>query len=353
MNAGFQLNAFDPNSLGDLQRLAREDGKSPETLRAASKQFEALFLQMVLKSMRDATPASGLMDNEQTKLYQGLLDQQMALNLAQGKGTGLADVIFRQLGGKAEGSSAIDALDTGNRGPASGFDLVNVVRQAANPAARARAAESAAGLIAALPGLAGKDGAGGLGGGDLSSVAAQATLDARLSEAVRSAREAGGKVSQEARDFVNDVWPHAVSASRSTGIPPEFMVAQAALETGWGRKQLRHADGSPSHNLFNIKAGSSWKGRTVDLNVTEYAGNQAYSEPSRFRSYASYAESFHDYARLMTNSPRYAGVLGQTDAARFARGLQDAGYATDPMYADKLTRIIGGNTLRNALAFAG
>lgn len=149
------------------------------------------------------------------------------------------------------------------------------------------------------------------------------------------------------------MWPHAQEASRRTGIPAEFMVAQAALETGWGQKQLRHEDGSPSHNLFNIKAGSSWKGDTVSRDVIEYANGQAYTESSRFRSYGSYAESFRDYAQLMTRSPRYAGVLGQTDAAAFARGLQDAGYATDPMYADKLARIIGGNTLRNALAMAG
>ena len=131
------------------------------------------------------------------------------------------------------------------------------------------------------------------------------------------------------------------------------MVAQAALETGWGEKQLRHADGSPSYNLFNIKAGSAWTGKTVDRAVTEYAGGRAYTEPSRFRSYASYAESFRDYAELMTRSPRYAGVLGQTEVSGFARGLQDAGYATDPQYADKLTRIIGGATLRNALATLG
>ena len=116
---------------------------------------------------------------------------------------------------------------------------------------------------------------------------------------------------------------------------------------------MLHEYGSPSHNLFNIKAGSAWPGRTVAREVTEYADGQAYTEAAHFRSYGSYAESFRDYAQLMTRSPRYAGVLGQTDAAAFARGLQDAGYATDPMYADKLTRIIGGNTLRSALAMAG
>ena len=108
MNAGFQLNAFDPNSLGDLKRLARSEGQQDVALRAAAKQFEALFLQMVMKSMRDATPASSLMDSEQTKMYQSLLDQQMALNMSQSRGAGLSEVIYRQLGGKDAPAAAVD-----------------------------------------------------------------------------------------------------------------------------------------------------------------------------------------------------------------------------------------------------
>lgn len=359
MNAGFQLNAFDPNSLGELKRLARADGQSDDALRGAAKQFEALFLQMVMKSMREATPASGLMDNEQSKLFQGLLDQQLALNMAQSRGVGLSETLFRQLGGKSGAASALDALDTGNAGASAGFDLASVTRRPAIAAARAAQAESAAadalaGLPAALGGAAGALNLLGatVDANDPVSVAENAALQAKLSEAIRSAREANGNLSSRARDFVADVWPHAVEASRKTGIPPQFMVAQAALETGWGDKQLKNVDGSPSYNLFNIKAGSSWEGRTVSVGTTEYANGRAYTEPSRFRAYGSYAESFADYARLLSKSPRYAGVLGQRDAEGFARGLQQAGYATDPMYADKLARIIGGNTLRNALSTA-
>lgn len=359
MNAGFQLNAFDPNSLGELKRLARAEGQSDEALRGAAKQFEALFLQMVMKSMREATPASGLMDNEQSKLFQGLLDQQMALNMAQAKGMGLSETIFRQLGGKAGAVSAIDALDTGTAGTRGGFDLSTVTRRPAIAAARLAQAESAAaGALAGLPAtMSGTAAALNLLGATLDaddpvSVAENTALQAKLNEAIRSAREANGSLSSRAREFVADVWPHAVEASRKTGIPPQFMVAQAALETGWGEKQLRNADGSSSYNLFNIKAGSSWEGRTVSVGATEYANGRAYTEQSRFRAYGSYAESFADYARLLSNSPRYAAVLGQRDAEAFARGLQQAGYATDPMYADKLARIIGGNTLRNALATA-
>lgn len=348
MSAGVQLNALDPNSLGELQRLARSEGRSNEALRAASKQFEALFMQMMLKSMRDATPQNSLLDSDQTRMYQSLLDQQMALNLSQGRGTGLADTLFRQLGGKDEGAAGTDALaapaqagQTGQGGK-DGFPLAGVLRGAAISAAARRAVPVQARAEAAAPAASGD--ARAAGGG---------VLEAGFREAIQRVRQLGGAVSDKVRGFVAEVWPHAVEASKRTGIPPAFMVAQAALETGWGEKQLRHADGSPSHNLFNIKAGSAWRGRTVDREVTEYADGRPYAEAARFRSYSSYAESFRDYASLMARSPRYAGVLGQTDAAGFARSLQDAGYATDPQYADKLTRIIGGSTLRSALAGIG
>lgn len=344
MNAGVQLNAFDPNSLRDLQRLARTDGQSNDTLRAAAKQFEALFMQMVMKSMREATPSNSMLDSDQTRTYQSLLDQQLALNLSQGRGTGLSETIYRQLGGKDDKTSAIDALIPPGQG-GGGFDLAGVTRRPAISAAMQRAA------LAASPDAL--SGAKDTPAFDVGSTVDNALLEARFREAIQSARDATGAVSAQARNFVTEVWPHAVEASKRTGIPPAFMVAQAALETGWGEKQLRHADGSPSYNLFNIKAGSAWTGKTVDRAVTEYAGGRAYTEPSRFRSYTSYAESFRDYAELMTRSPRYAGVLGQTEVSGFARGLQDAGYATDPQYADKLTRIIGGATLRNALASIG
>ncbi|HET7776431.1 MAG TPA: flagellar assembly peptidoglycan hydrolase FlgJ, partial [Azospira sp.] len=132
------------------------------------------------------------------------------------------------------------------------------------------------------------------------------------------------------------------------GVPAHFIVAHAALETGWGKSEIRRADGSPSYNLFGVKAGKGWQGATVDATTTEYVGGVAQTTKEKFRAYGSYAEAFRDYASLLQR-PRFAGALGQQDGMEFARSLQQAGYATDPMYADKLGRIINGPTLRQAL----
>jgi flagellar protein FlgJ len=142
---------------------------------------------------------------------------------------------------------------------------------------------------------------------------------------------------------------HAIAASNATGIPAKFLLGHAALESGWGKGEIRTADGSPSHNLFGIKAGRNWKGATVDVTTTEYVDGAPRKMVQTFRAYASYAQAFQDYASLLQNSPRYAAVLKQSDGAGFAQGLQRAGYATDPQYAEKLTRILNGASLRQTL----
>ncbi len=313
MNASDAVNAIDPRSFNELKRLGRE-GNSKEAIRAAARQFEALFLQMVLKAMRDASPKDGLFESDQSRLYQSLLDQQLAMQLANSGGAGLGDVIARQLGAGPDKDATRPAAAPA---PATSFDAL--------AAFAARQAAIDAGLA-------------GSGGESLPQDAVRAVTGA-----------APASVPDDAKAFVERVWPYAMAASRATGIPAHFMVAQAALETGWGRHELTRSDGSPSFNLFNIKAGRDWQGPTVALDAVEYRDGGAYREPSRFRAYADYGQAFRDYARLLSGNPRYAAVLGQQDAAGFARGLQQAGYATDPMYADKLERIIGGTTLRAAL----
>ncbi|WP_374486218.1 flagellar assembly peptidoglycan hydrolase FlgJ [Zoogloea sp.] len=312
-----QINALDPNALSGLKRLSKDN--SPEAIKEASRQFEALFVQQVMKSMRDATPKGGMFDSEETRMYQSLLDQQMSMQLsARGRGFGLAKVIERQMSQGREPVSLPDGPVPLEPSIRRSFDMA-----LPPPAKDGGSGNAAANSAVTLP-------AAGVVGGTAP----------QLSDMASSSR---------ARAFVDKVWPQAVEASKATGIPARFLVAQAALETGWGKHELKNADGTPSYNLFNIKAGRNWAGGTVNTSTTEHRNGQPTAESARFRAYASYEESFRDYARLIAGNPRYAAVVGQTDATRFARGLQEAGYATDPQYANKLARIINGNTLRVAL----
>ena len=317
---------FDINNLAALKGAVRKD--DPKAIKAAAQQFEAVFMQMVLKSMREAAPREGMFDSEQTRMYESLLDQQLAQVMSAKGNVGLAALIEKQLAGTsaapvafpdglpltpAPRSYRLDGSDrflplTPHELPSRSLPIDRAPhapgRVDAAPAAPAAAPQAAADDIAATP---------------------------------------------AAREFAARVWPHAASASRATGIPAHFLVAQAALETGWGRAEPRAADGTPSYNLFGIKAGRAWNGAAVEAPTTEVVDGLAQRRVERFRAYGSYAEAFGDYANLLLSSPRYAGVVGARDSAAFSQGLQRAGYATDPLYAAKLERIIGGPTLRKAL----
>lgn len=307
--------AFDVRGAQDLRSQFKKDPK--EGLKAAAQQFETLFLQMVMKSMRDATPQDGMLNSDQSRFYTGLLDQQMAQSMAtSGKGVGFAKLIEQQLGRN------LGAAETP-------VDLNAPANAAATPLPLS-ASDSR--HLQYQPVL-----------GNLPTSAAYPATSASPTTDVSA--DAPATSSQ----FVNRVWPHAVEASRSTGIPPQFLVGHAALESGWGKSEVRRADGSTSFNLFGIKAGKSWTGPTVDAKTTEYVDGQPRQSVERFRAYGSYEESFRDYASLLRNNSRYGGVIGSQDGTEFARRMQQAGYATDPMYADKLARIINGPTLRQAL----
>lgn len=315
--------AFDVRSSQDLREQLRNNPQAG--LKAAAQQFETLFLQMVLKSMRDTVPSDGLMNSDQTRFYNGLLDQQMAQNLAtSGKGVGFAQLIERQLGGAL--TSSADALSM------------------AGDEALSQTAASFAGNNAALPRAGVLQYRERLSGLPTSADYAASTSIHSARRGVESGESSGG-----AREFVDGVWPDAVAASRSTGIPPQFLVAHAALESGWGKREILREDGSSSHNIFGIKAGQSWRGDSATTQTTEYVGGVAQVSNERFRAYASYGEAFQDYAKLLRNNPRYSEVIGSQNGTEFARRLQQAGYATDPMYAEKLARIIDGPTLRQAL----
>ena len=300
---------LDGQAAGELKYRLKQDPQAG--LKEAARQFEGMLLNMVLKSMRDATPQDGLLNSDQTRFFSSLHDQQLAQNLA-GR-LGFAKLIEQQLGGKS-----------GTVGAASGVESV---------VASSLERQLHAAQMQALSGGAGR-------------WRSSATTPAAVGET----QATGGAVPAGASEFVNRVWPHAVDAARSLGVPPHFLVAHAALETGWGKSEIRVGNGTPSHNLFGIKAGKGWGGAAVEAQTTEYVNGEAQSVRERFRVYGSYGDAFRDYAGLLRGNPRYAAVLGQQDGTQFARSLQQGGYATDPQYADKLGRIINGMTLRQALA---
>lgn len=307
---------LDLQAAGDLRAKLKKDPQAG--LKQAAQQFEGMLLQMMLKSMRDATPQDGLLESDQSRFYTSIMDQQLAQNLSSQGKLGFAKLIEQQLGRTMAPSTPVD--------PASTLEALQQSLLAPHAASSAGAAI-------------------GAGAARIRSAPVGPT-PAAAPDVAAAAPSAAGR----GRDFVDRVWPHAVEAGQATGVPAHFLVAHSALESGWGKSEIRKADGSPSYNLFGVKAGRNWQGATTEVQTTEYVNGVAQSSREKFRVYGSYAESFRDYANLLSNNPRFAGVLGQQDGAQFARSLQQSGYATDPLYADKLGRIINGSTLRQALA---
>jgi flagellar protein FlgJ len=301
---------LDPGAALGMRRQLKDDPQAG--LRQAAQQFEGVLLQMMLKSMRDATPQDGLFDNEQTRFFTTILDQQLSQDLSA-KGTlGFAKMIEQQ-------------LSRGMMLPESGDALDKALDRLQQALLEQRAASSAA------------------------SFAGRAERSAGATAEAEAETEVSAGLPESGREYVTRVWPHAVEAAKTLGVPPQFLVAHSALESGWGKSEIRLPDGSPSYNVFGVKAGSSWHGPSVAAQTTEYENGVARSAREKFRVYASYKEAFQDYARMLSGHSRFSGVLGQQDGAQFARSLQQSGYATDPDYANKLDRVIGGTTLRQAL----
>lgn len=306
----------DPNSLAlDVQGLnsLRQSAKqnSPEALKASAQQFEGLFINMMLKSMRQATAAAAPEQSQDSQLYTSMLDQQLSQTMAQ-RGIGLADMMLRQMQRQP--------------GALSG----------------ANAAGGASAVPGQLPGAGiPASGSGTAAGANVDANASALGAAAAAKRPLRSASAPASGVVARVQGFLQGIGQHAEQASQRTGLPSSFIVGQAALESGWGRRQIKMADGAPSHNLFGIKAGPGWNGKVAEVVTTEYVGGVAQRRVAKFRAYDSYAEAFNDYASMLLKNPRYQSVLasGQT-VAGFAQGMQKAGYATDPAYADKLARVI-------------
>ncbi len=323
--SGTQRLVVDPTIGNDLRASLARDPQGGT--RQAARQFEALLLNMMLKSMRDASPSSGLLDSDQSQFFSAMGDQQLAMNLAAQSPLGLAALIEKQIGRQAASAAA----PLGTRGKALPATLaalpVATMPMANHSTRRLSASESRPLSETSTPGNA-------------------ATTAATTAATIAAGNE---RPTSKARAFVDRVWPHALEAAATLGVPAHFLVAQSALESAWGKSEIRGSNGVPSFNLFGIKAGGNWTGATGDIPTTEYINGVAQTVRAKFRAYASYAEAFRDYAHLLASKPRFAAVLGQQDGTQFARSLQQAGYATDPMYADKLARIINGPLLRQAL----
>lgn len=277
--------AADARSLNNLKMQAGQ--KTPEAIKEAAKQFESLFMRELIKSMREATMKSGLMDSPGGDLGADLLDQQFAVQMS-GQPGGLSDLIAqqlsRQMGGVEPG--AVDSFKKPATAPLS------ALRKASSLAAY--------GAQTNAP----------------TATASQSNFVQRHTEA-------------------------AIQVEKTSGIPASYMVGQAGHETGWGRHEIKLKGGAPSFNLFGIKAGAGWTGKVAEVSTTEYVDGVAKKTVAKFRAYDSYEDSFRDYARLITQSPRYAQASQQTGSAHaFATSLKKAGYATDPDYAAKLSRAI-------------
>jgi flagellar protein FlgJ len=309
LNSHVVQTAVDFSGLAELRRSAKQDKNDQETLRQVAGQFESLFLNMMLKSMRQASLADGIFDTSQSDMYQEMADQQLAMNLSSQGGLGLQDVIMRQLGGKPTETEVTKPSPTSLL-----RDRVNIV---AKPAAMPEPIQA--------------------------SELTQKVIDAAPAKSLNKTAEIKFHSSES---FVEQLWPMAKKAADRLGVQPEVILSQAALETGWGKHIINHHDGKSSHNLFNIKADKRWDGDHAVVGTVEYRGGVAVKEQAQFRSYDNYQQSFDDYVNFLQTQPRYRQALEHTEnPERFVEELHKAGYATDPEYAEKVKRIMHGSTL--------
>ncbi len=306
-SAASSTGSFDPRGLNALKLSAKNS--DPTSTRKVAQQFESMFLSMMLKNMRATLPGTDPMANDASKLATDLYDQQLAQTMSKGRGIGLANALVAQIersqgkvdatGKATTGSLAQDALDAFS----SAMPLTMT---------RARALTLDAGNAATTP-------------------------------APAASTPSSGSTTPVHRDFVDRFKDAAIAAAEATGLPAKVILGQAALESGWGKHEVRDANGSGSFNLFGIKAGANWTGATVDAITTEVVNGVAQKVVQKFRAYASYADSFIDYAKMVANNPRYEKAMQVAgDALKYATEMGKSGYATDPNYGSKLARVLSG-----------
>lgn len=310
---------LDQNSLNSVKTMGRHN--DPKAFKEIAKKFEAMFVQQMLKSMRDANEVfedGDMFSSSEVKFHQDMLDQQMVLNLTSGEGIGLAKSMYQQMlkiYGKK--SSTPDDADADVSKAAEGLFKNNAV----HPLQFTRPVKP------------------------LTSTSATGEAPALISRTgIKSA------IAQTPEEFIAKVKPYAEKAAAELNIKPDVLLAQAALETGWGKHLLHDTQGNNSFNMFNIKANAGWQGKSVGVSSLEYKQGVTQQERSEFRQYDNYLQSFTDYVNLIKNNPRYEQVMNSgNDSAGYADALQKSGYATDPLYADKIKRLLSHDSIRAAV----
>ncbi|MBL1265158.1 flagellar assembly peptidoglycan hydrolase FlgJ [Candidatus Methylomicrobium oryzae] len=325
----------DLNALAKLKTEARKE--SPEALKAAAKQFEGVFLNQVLKSMRESKLADGILDNEQSKFYSEMYDQQLASNLSGS--VGLADLIVKQM--KRE------EADDDKAGKMNLEDYLNR-SSTAGKSMPSRHGEVDSRTIGKID-KSHEEPDPAIGNEEIEPASVNGEkLATDNGDSEFAFKKSGDLPIHSAQDFVRHLHPIAERAARELGVEPKVLLAQAALETNWGRSLIKNREGESTFNLFNIKAGRGWQGEQVSVKALEFERGVGRKTNAGFRAYDSFEESFQDYVRLIKNNPRYGDALKQADSPeRYLRGLQHAGYATDPKYAEKIISIYRGATMNN------
>ncbi len=303
------MSALDFSHLDRLKQGVKDGADAPlAEQKKVAQQFEALFIQQLMKQARQSTSMQGIFDSDQSRMAQSMADEQAALQLSD-PGIGLARALLDQIQGNRPAGSALGAKEG-----------VPELASSRLPGLRSRIGEErreAAPSISALIDLLTKN-----------------SVTEKIYKAIKGAPE-------HIQNFVSSMTQAANVAANQSGVPAKLILSQAALESGWGRREIRGEDGSTSFNLFGIKASPNWKGKVVNIMTTEFEGGVARKVVQPFRAYDSYAESFSDYARLIGQNRRYSEVVGAPTAEEAAHRIQQAGYATDPKYAEKLISIMG------------
>lgn len=311
-------NVHDLKGIDNLRRAAQSGDKG--ALEEAAKQFEAIFMQMMLKSMRKAQGALADKDSpfnsQQVQFYRDMHDQQLAVDLSSRGGVGIADIIVQQLSPGKDGFMPAAAIrDNAN--------LANMTRQ---PTVNATRSDS--------------------------QVAAQNTEQSQAQPQQQPASKQSAFASPS--EFISTLLPHAKEFAQKLGLDAEALLAQAAVETGWGRFMIHSGDGQNSHNLFGIKADKRWDGQSTSINTLEFDQGIPKQQKAAFRSYDSFTDSLKDYVSFVTDNPRYQQAIEKaSDPKAYFSALQAAGYATDPQYANKVLSVLNSDTFKSALGFGG